>query len=238
MKASLLLALVALFFSTLVFGQETEKIEIKGVVKDSKGTALQGITITEKNTANVSQTNATGEFIIKVTSPKAALVFSGVGFQTKEAIAEEAINIVMNEDVKELSDVVVVGYGTQKKVNLTGSISVVKGSELVNRPTATVSQALQGRVPGMNFTAGSYGFEPGAALNLQIRGQGTPLILVDGIYTSNINGLNPNDIESVSVLKDAAASAIYGARAPYGVVLITTKSGSTNNKLNIEYSGN
>ena len=109
---------------------------------------------------------------------------------------------------------------------------------MVNRPTATVSQALQGKVPGVNFSAGNYGFEPGAALNIQIRGQGTPLILVDGIYTTSLNGLNPNDIASVSVLKDAAAAAIYGARAPYSVVLITTKSGATNNKLSIEYSGN
>jgi len=238
MKIRLLLASMAMFISALTFGQGS--VEIRGFVKDDKGAFLPNITVTEKGTTNITTTNASGEFKITAKSTTATLVFTGVGFQTQETVAEpgKAISIVLANDVKELSDVVVVGYGTQKKVNLTGSISVVKGTELVNRPTATVSQALQGKVPGMNFSAGSYGFEPGAALNLQIRGQGSPLILVDGIYTSNINGLNPNDIESVSVLKDAAAAAIYGARAPYGVVLITTKSGSTNNKLNIEYSGN
>ena len=137
-----------------------------------------------------------------------------------------------------LDEVVVVGYGTEKKVNLTGAVSVLKGEELVNRPTPTISQAMQGKIPGVNFTTGPYGFEPGASLNMQIRGQGTPLIIVDGIPTISLNGINPNDVESMSILKDAAAAAIYGARAPYGVILITTKSGSANGKLSIEYSGN
>src|SRR5688572_18846049 len=240
MKATILIALIMMSISSITLGQDTTPIEIKGVVKDNKGTALQSITVTEKGTTNAAVTNVIGEFIIKVKTAPATLVFSGIGFQSQELKPGERklLSVVMTDDVKELSDVVVVGYGTQKKVNLTGAVSVVKGTELVNRPTATVSQALQGKVPGMNFSAGSYGFEPGAALNLQIRGQGTPLILVDGIYTTSLNGLNPNDIESVSVLKDAAAAAIYGARAPYGVVLITTKSGATNNKLSIQYSGN
>ena len=226
--------------SAISFGQEISRMEIAGVVKDDKGIALPNISVTEKRTTNVTTTNASGEFKINIISSAGTLVFSGVGFQQQEINVEagKAVSVALVNDVKELSDVVVVGYGTQKKVNLTGSVAVVKGTELVNRPTATVSQALQGKVAGMNFTAGSFGFEPGAALNLQIRGQGTPLILVDGIYTSSINGINSNDIESISVLKDAAAAAIYGARAPYGVVLITTKSGLTNNKLSIEYSGN
>ena len=240
MKITVLLALIIMSISSIVIGQETNPIEITGIVKDSKGVTLKDVNVTEKGTTNTVITNGNGEFRIKIRSAAATIVFSGVGFQTKESKAEEGkdLSVVLTEDVKDLSDVVVVGYGTQKKVNLTGSVAVVKGDELVNRPTATVSQALQGKVSGMNFSAGSFGFEPGAALSLQIRGQGTPLILVDGIYTPNINGLNPNDIESVSVLKDAAAAAVYGARAPYGVVLITTKSGGTNNKLSIEYSGN
>ena len=240
MRSKLLLAWMMLFLSALSFAQGSNLPVITGVVKDESGSLLQGITVTEKGTRNMVSTNENGVFSIHVKSSNATLVLTGVGFEKRElnVDGQTSFDVALKGDVKSLSDVVVVGYGTQKKINLTGSVAVVKGAELANRPTATMSQALQGKVSGMNFSAGSFGFEPGAALNLQIRGQGAPLILVDGIYTSNINGLNPNDIESVSVLKDAAAAAIYGARAPYGVVLITTKSGATNNKLSIEYSGN
>ncbi|ANE51411.1 hypothetical protein SY85_13760 [Flavisolibacter tropicus] len=229
-----------MFLSVLSFAQGTDGSVLSGVIRDENGSLLQGITVTEKGTNNVVTTNGKGVFSIHVKSTDAILVLTGVGFEKQElrAAGQASFDVALKTDVKGLSDVVVVGYGTQKKANLTGAVAVVKGAELVNRPTATVSQALQGKVSGMNFSAGSFGFEPGAALNLQIRGQGAPLILIDGMYAANINGLNPNDIESVSVLKDAAAAAIYGARAPYGVVLITTKSGATNNKLSIEYSGN
>jgi len=236
-KIKLLLLLVTVFMHALAFGQESKTIS--GTIKDQKGNALTGITVSEKGSNNAIITNEKGDFSIKV-KPNSVLVITGIGFEAQEinVSGKTVLPITLLEESKLLSDVVVVGYGTQKKVNLTGAVAVVKGSELVNRPTATVSQALQGKVSGVNFSAGSFGFEPGAALNIQIRGQGTPLILVDGIYTTSLNGINPNDIESISVLKDAAAAAIYGARAPYGVVLITTKSGKVNNKLSIEYSGN
>jgi TonB-linked SusC/RagA family outer membrane protein len=169
------------------------------------------------------------------------LIITSVGFENYEVkilSVNNQINVEMVTAESTLGEVVVVGYGTEKKVNLTGAVSVLKGEELVNRPTATISQAMQGKIPGVSFTTGSYGFEPGAALSIQIRGQGTPFIVVDGVPTISLNGINPNDVESMSILKDAAAAAIYGARAPYGVVLITTKSGAANDKLTIEYSGN
>jgi TonB-linked SusC/RagA family outer membrane protein len=253
MKASLLLASVALFVSTLVFGQETGKVEIKGVVKDSKGIAIQGITITEKNTTNVAATNATGEFTIRVRSASATLVFSGVGFQTKETKVEEGktFSIVMAEDVKELSDVVVVGYGTQNKAKITGAVSSVKMDDILgDRPVTTTQSLLQGAVPGLQVTINSG--QPGASSNLNVRGgtsfgssltsgfnTASPLILVDNIPLNGpLNLIDPNDIETVTVLKDAGSAAIYGARSAFGVVLITTKKGTKNQKAQFNYSNN
>jgi len=212
MRSKQLLALLLIFVSALTYAQQPATRLITGIVKDENGNFLPGITVAENATANSVIANEKGAFLISV-KENASLKFTGVGFesQTINIDNKNVINITLKGESKGLGEIVVVGYGTQKKGNLTGAVSVVKGDELVNRPTATVSQALQGKVPGMNFSAGSYGFEPGAALSMQIRGQGSPLILVDGIYTSNINGLNPNDIESVTVLKDAAAAAIYGA---------------------------
>ncbi|MDI3321007.1 TonB-dependent receptor plug domain-containing protein [Pinibacter soli] len=237
----LMLTLFMLLCTWSIFAQNVASGTITGVVTNDKGLPLAGITVTEKGTNNATASDEKGKFSIRLKhSNSTVLVLTGVGFEAQEVKAgqQASLSIVLKDDSKALTDVVVVGYGTQKKVNLTGSVAVVKGTELINRPTATLSQALQGKVAGMNFTPGTYGFEPGAALSMQIRGQGTPLVLVDGIQTDNINGVNPNDIESVSVLKDGASAAIYGAKASYGVILITTKSGGTNGKLNIEYSGN
>lgn len=212
---------------------------VSGKVTDEKGEPLVGVSVTVKATTLGTVTNTEGAYDINVPSKDAVLVFSYIGFLNQEVQVgnQNIIGITLQSDDKALSEVLVVGYGTQKKINATGAIDVVKGDALTNRPTTTVSQALQGKVSGMNFNTGAFGFEPGAALSIQIRGQGTPLVLIDNVPGS-LNGLNPNDIESMSVLKDAAAAAIYGARAPYGVVLITTKSGSQNSKLNIEFSSN
>lgn len=217
-------------------GVSAREIAVRGTVSDEQGAGLPGVSIIIKGTTKGTTTDIEGRFELQA-SPGDILAFSFVGYKSYEATVggETEMNIRLDPDQSQLSEVLVVGYGTQKKVNLTGAVDMIKGEALVNRPTPTVSQALQGKVSGVNFTAGSYGFEPGAALGIQIRGQGAPLVLIDNVVGS-LNGLNPNDIESISVLKDAAASAIYGARAPYGVVLITTKSGSNNSKLNIEFS--
>lgn len=152
------------------------------------------------------------------------------------------IDVTLSEGVASLEEMVVVGYGTQKKVNLTGAVDVISNEQIENRQANTVSQILQGLSPGLNFSTGNGGFEPGASMNINIRGigslsGGSPYVLIDNI-PGNMDLLNPNDIESISVLKDAAASAIYGARAPYGVILITTKSGKKNEKMSVSYSGN
>jgi TonB-linked SusC/RagA family outer membrane protein len=210
------------------------------VINSSNKLPLQGATVQVKGTKRIVQTTEDGRFSIDA-SVDETLVITSVGFENYEVKVVSnisQINVEMITVESTLDEVVVVGYGTEKKVNLTGAVSVLKGEELVNRPTATISQAMQGKIPGVSFNTGQFGFEPGAALILQIRGQGTPLIIVDGIPTISLNGINPNDVESYTILKDAAAAAIYGARAPYGVILITTKSGAANGKLSIEYSGN
>ena len=210
---------------------------ITGTVTDEKGNTLPGVTVTVKGTTLGTITDASGKYAIDNAPQNATLIFSFVGM-TKQEITTNGrmlIDVVLIEAAVGLEEVVVIGYGTQKRVDLTGVVAVVKGDDLKNRPTTTASQALQGKVTGMNFTAGSNGFEPGSSLTLQIRGQGTPLILIDGV-PGTLDRINPNDIESTSILKDAAACAIYGAQATYGVVLITTKSGSQNGKINIEYS--
>lgn len=248
MKVKLLLASVAMFLSAIMFGQET--IEIKGVVKDNKGVAAQGITVTEKGTTNVVTTTKAGEFIIKVKSANASLVFTGVGFQSQELVAEQgkSLAVVLNDDVKELSDVVVVGYGTQKKANLTGATSTVKMDQILGeRPVSTTASLLQGVAPGLQVTIGTG--RPGEGANLNIRGatgfsnnsftQGAPLILVDNtVFDGPLNLIDPADIETVTVLKDAGSAAIYGARSAFGVILINTKKGKKNQKTQFNYSNN
>ena len=228
-----------LFFSLSfsVFAQQP----ISGTVINSvNNLPVPGASVQVKGTNRTVQTAIDGRFSIDASVGETLLITS-IGFENYELkilSVNSQLNIEMITVESTLDEVVVVGYGTEKKVNLTGAVSVLKGEELVNRPTPTISQAMQGKIPGVSFSTGQFGFEPGASLILQIRGQGTPLIIVDGIPTISLNGINPNDVESYTILKDAASAAIYGARAPYGVVLITTKSGASNGKLAIEYSGN
>jgi len=238
-KQLLPLLILMLFFS-LSFSAFAQQRISGSVINSANKLPVPGTSVQVKGTNRIVQTGVDGRFSIDA-SVGETLVITNVGFENYEvkvASVDSQIKIAMVTVESSLSEVVVVGYGTEKQVNLTGAVSVIKGEELVNRPTATLSQAMQGKVSGVNFSTGAFGFEPGAALNLQIRGQGTPFIVVDGVPTISLNGINPNDVESMSILKDAAAAAIYGARAPYGVVLITTKSGASNSKLTIEYSGN
>ncbi|MEE9361496.1 MAG: TonB-dependent receptor [Cellulophaga sp.] len=205
---------------------------VNGTVTDENGEVLPGATVIVKGTTNGTSVNFDGNYSIDVSNSDAVLVFSYLGFKTKEVkvSGQSQINVVMHEDSENLEEIVVVGYGTQKKVNLTGSIATVSSDDLVKNSTSNVSSALSGRLAGV-VTIQSSG-EPGADISsINIRGLSSlgsspPLILVDGIPRS-INSLNPNDIESISVLKDAAASAIYGMRAANGVVLVTTKRGGT-----------
>lgn len=217
----------------------------KGVVKDEAGETIIGASVVVKGTTNGTITGLDGDFTLNNVQKGDVIEVSYIGYKTQEAVWDgTSLNVTLKTDTQTLDEVVVVGFGTQKKVNLTGSVSTVGADELQSRPVSNVSQALQGLVPGMNFDYGTKG--NGGALNnemgISIRGTGTigegssasPLILIDGME-GNMNMLNPNDIESISVLKDAAASSIYGSRAPYGVVLITTKKGKAG-RVNINYN--
>lgn len=226
--------------------QQNERI-IKGVVKDATGETVIGANVSVAGTSIGTVTDVDGNFSLKV-PVGATLKISFIGYKdvNVKITNQQTLDIVLEDDSQALDEVVVVGFGSQKKVNLTGSVSVVDAKELTSRPVTNVSQALQGLVPGMNFSYGSdgNGGEIGQDMKINIRGAGTigngsnasPLVLIDGME-GDMNVLNPNDIESISVLKDAAASSIYGSRAPFGVVLITTKKGKAG-KVNISYNDN
>jgi TonB-linked SusC/RagA family outer membrane protein len=208
--------------------QQQQRKQIAGKVTDERGEPVIGANIIEKGTTNGTVTDIDGNFSISL-EEGAALQISYIGYLEQEipTTGKTSLNIILREDTRALDEVVVVGYGTQKKVNLTGAISTMDARELENRPITQATQALQG-VQGVYVNQA--GGQPGAdGATIRIRGQGTlnnnnPLILVDGIEYE-LNAINPNDIESISVLKDAASSAIYGSRAANGVILVTTKKG-------------
>ncbi len=200
------------------------------------GQPLVGATISEKGTSNGTTTDASGNFSLSV-SKDATLVISYTGYISKEMKVENqtTLNVALSSNIQELNDVVVVGYGTQKKVNLTGAVGVASGERLESRSIANVGEGLQGVIPNLNVTVRNG--DPSSSPSFNIRGftsinGGDPLVLVDNV-PMDINRVNPNDIKSISVLKDASAAAIYGGRAAFGVILIETKSGEQNGRLNI-----
>jgi TonB-linked SusC/RagA family outer membrane protein len=218
---------------------------ISGVVLD-QGTKdpLVGVSIAVKGASIGTITNLKGEFSLNAPSPNSTLIFSYIGYVTKELSlnGQAKLTIFLSENLQTLDEVVVVGFGTQKKVNLTGSVGVATAKDIQSRPVMLATQALQGLVPGLNITQNSGSLEARAKIN--IRGTGTidgsvsnsPLILIDGME-GDINAINPQDIENISVLKDAAAASIYGSKAPFGVILITTKKG-TSGKTVVNYNNN
>lgn len=218
-------------------------IEVKGKVLDETGQAVPGATVKVKGTGQGAVTDTNGQFLLKGVEETATLVVSYLGYISQEVKVngQKQITVKLLVDLGLLNEVVVVGYGVQKKVNLTGAVAVIKGDELENRPVANATQSLQGLAPGLNVSVAG-NTKPGQSFNVNIRGAGNlsqsdgAFVLVDGMAMS-LSDVNPNDIESISVLKDAAASAIYGARAPYGVILVTTKKGAAD-RTNISYSAN
>jgi TonB-linked SusC/RagA family outer membrane protein len=212
-----------------------------GKVLDSDGAGIPGASIRLKQGKTSAVSDSNGAFQISSPTAQDTLLVSYLGYATEElSINPSSENLKISlttAKANTLNDVVVVGYGTQKKANLTGSVEVIDAAKLKNRPVVNVSQAMQGTVSGVQFNYGAMGYEPGAKMGIQIRGQGSPFVVIDGTV-GDLNDVDPNDIESISVLKDAAASAIYGARAPYGVVLITTKSGSLGKKVQVNFSTN
>ena len=219
------------------------KILVSGTVVDATGAPLPGATVRERATGNGTVTNIDGHFSLSVSS-EASLEVSFVGYATKvvPVAGQQELKIVLVEDAAALDEVVVVGYGIQKKVNLSGSVDQIGAKELEKRPIADLSRGLQGMIPNLNidFTSG----EPGQAANINIRGEasingGSPLILIDGVAADveEMNRLLPEDIESLSVMKDASSAAIYGARAAFGVILITTKQGK-GDRIQVDYNSN
>ena len=226
-----------LFSVTQVAAQQQS---VKGKVIDAaNGEPLIGVSIQEKGTTTGVITDIDGNFIINVPG-NATLVFSYIGYKTLELSAQEAKGTVkMSEDSQNLQEVVVVGYGVQKKVNLSGSVSALDGEAIASKPASDVLTAMQGEMPGVTILRS--GGEPGSETSgMRIRGfssvnDASALVLIDGVE-GDLTLLNPNDIASVSVLKDAASCAIYGARAAAGVVLVTTKNG-TEGKPRVSYNG-
>jgi len=226
----------------LAFGTVYSQQSISGSVSDETG-PLPGVTIVEKGTTNGTTSDFDGNFSISVTDENSILVVSYLGFVTQEIAANsDSFNIIMASGSDELEEVVVTGYGTQRKATITGAVAAIKGESIVKSPAVDLSNSLSGRLPGLVVIQGSGepGFD-GASINIRginTLGNSSPLVVIDGIpdRDGGIGRLNPQDVESISVLKDAS-SAIYGARAANGVILVTTRRGESG-KTKMEYSFN
>ena len=233
--------LVFLLYAPFVMAQTRT---ITGKVTADDGKALPGVTITVRNTERVTLSNETGSYSISAV-PGESLVFSYVGYQAQTVVvgAESTINVVMVAGGGNMEEVIVVGYGTQRKGNVTGSVTNVNMETLANRPIADAGRGLQGVVPGLSvrIPSGEVGSDPLMRIRGfvgSIQGSSAPLILVDNVEIPSIQMINPNDIESITVLKDASAASIYGSKAAFGVILITTKRGSKTEGVNLTYSNN
>jgi TonB-linked SusC/RagA family outer membrane protein len=223
------LSLCFLILSVATYAQNN-KNTIEGTLVDVNGEIIIGASVLEKGTNNGTITDLNGNFVLKVSSMEATLVFTYIGYETKEVAlsGRKILKVTLEERSRELDEIVVVGYGTQKKVNLTGAVSSVNIKELDSRPVVNVVEALQGTTPGLTIQQSNS--QPGNRPSINIRGINTlnnndPMVIIDGIQ-GDIQNVNMNDIENISVLKDAASAAIYGSRASNGVILITTKKGA------------
>ena len=231
-----LMSFMLVFASTLMYAQE-----ITGTVVDETGEGVIGATVKEKGTSNGAVTDLDGNFKIKV-EKGAVLVISYIGYDNVEIAAAPGMRVELKENASELAEVVVTGYQTQRKADLTGSVAVVKTDELKTSSDTDPMRALQGKVPGMTVTSNG---SPVGAGTVRIRGGGSfnssqdPLFIIDGVpTTTNLNTLNMNDIETMQVLKDAASASIYGSRAANGVIIITTRSGKKGDKVRVDFSAN
>ena len=216
--------------------------KVSGTVEDELG-PVPGASVIVKGTTNGNITDMDGNFTLEGVKNGDIIQVSFIGYKTQEIVytGQASISVKLEEDTQKLEEVVVVGYGTQKKVNLTGAVGVADGEILEDRPIGNIAQGLQGVIPNLNidFSSG----DPTATTNFNVRGMtslngGSALLLVDGVEMEDLSLLNPQDIESVSVLKDAASASIYGARAAFGVVLITTKKGKKGQKIQVNYNNN
>ena len=222
--------------------EQLQTITATGLVVDAAGEPVIGASVVEKGTTNGIVTDIDGKFTLSV-KQGAVLRISFVGYQTQDIKADKNMKVVLMEDAEMLSEVVVVGYGAQKKTNLTGAVATVDvGKALDSRPISDVGRGLQGTTPGLTITipTGEVGTDPNIKIRgaiASLEGNSKPLILMDNVEIPSISLVNP-DIESIPVLKDEAASSIYGSKAAFGVILITTKKGAKTDKVTINYSGN
>ncbi len=240
MKKQLIAFLMALLVFPMAMNAQARKT-IKGTVIDQTNQPVIGATVRVNGTTNGTMTDIDGNYTLTNVPENAVISISYVGMQSQEIkfAGQSSLNVTLLDDTQNLEEIVVIGYGTAKAKDLTAPIEVVKGDEIINVPTSSPMAAMQGKVPGVNIINSG---TPGDGPTVQVRGLGsfgdtTPLYVVDGMFYDNINFLNNADIQEMSVLKDASASAIYGVRAANGVVIITTKKGTRNQKARITYDG-
>lgn len=236
----LVFAFLLMLLSTTGFAQKSKTIS--GVVSDSNGITIPGVNIVEKGTNNSVSTDLDGKFKLNVQGPKSVLVFSYIGYDTFTQVVGDktTFKISMANTGTKLEEIVVVGFGSVKKSDLTGSVVSVSGNDLKKLSMASVAETLTGRVAGVQVTS-SEG-SPDSDIKIRIRGggsltqDGTPLYIVDGFPVNSISDISPSDIENISILKDASSTAIYGSRGANGVIIVTTKSGSKNGKISVNYN--
>lgn len=226
--------------------QQTTR-KITGTVTDSNGEPVVGVSVVIKGTSNGTMTDVNGNYALSLSGTHSVLQFSSIGYKTKDVTIgnDSRINVILELDNLQMQEVIVVGYGTQKKANLTGAVSTVDVEKtLESRPVTDVGRALQGTTPGLivTTTSGSIGGSPSIKIRATVGtiggGSGNPLIMIDNVEVPDLSYVNPDDIESISVLKDASTTAIYGARAAFGAILITTKKGTNDGRTRISYSNN
>ena len=244
MKIKILLLVLISFIHTV--GHAQQKITVKGTVTDNDGGPLIGATVMEKSGNKAVITNLDGKFIIDEVTAGSELTVSYLGFKSIDVVATvKEMNLILNEDVNQLNKAVVVGYGTIRKRDMTGSVVSVSGSEIENRMPTDIFEAIQGQVAGVQIVTNSGA--PGEGAVMKIRGTSTfgdgaePLYVVDGVPVESAEMIAPGDIASIEILKDAASAAIYGSRSANGVVLITTKTGTpgrSNIRVMYQFSAN
>lgn len=230
MKHRLIAVILCAFFLCLVVEAQAQERTISGRITDESGEAIPGASVIVKGTSKGTISDFDGKFRLSATDAN-TLVVSFLGYENKEIVigARTVVDVELSEDVRALEEIVVVGYGTQKRAEVTGAIASVSGDALTGQPVATLDQALQGRAAGVTVINNG---SPGTAATIRIRGIGTvnnnePLYVIDGVIASGIGELNPNDVESMQVLKDASTTAVYGAKGSNGVIIITTKRGQS-----------
>jgi len=242
-KLGFVILLLLSLFVTVEMKAQNKTAVISGVVNDDTGMPIPGVNIIERGTKNSASSDMDGKYSLRISGSKSELVFSFIGFETlTQAVGQKtSLNVVLKNSASKLDEVVVIGYGTSRKSDLTGSVATISGSDLKKVPLANVAETLTGRIAGVQVTS-SEG-SPDSEIKIRVRGGGSvsqdssPLIIVDGFPVNSMSDVSPADVDNITVLKDASSTAIYGSRGAYGVIIITTKSGSKSGKMSVNYNG-